>query len=554
MNSPTALRVRSHVGRDLLQSAQLFRYEHSVVWEYVANGLEYKDPATKPVVVVEIDPKAKSIRIRDNGRGMLIADLHAYFQMHGENRDRKLGNPGRGLFGTGKAAAFGIATSLTITTVRSGLRSKVQLTKKDIEAKADGDEIPVRVLEREAATSSPNGTVVEIDNVLLKQIDISSVIRHIERHIAHWPDASVVVNNHECEFSEPEINREIKVKTKDTEYEPLLGDSTLTIKIAKAPLEDDLRGIAILSGGVWHETTLAGCERKPFADYLFGTMDIPKLAQDKSSVPPFDMSRSMKLNRRNELVAELVRFMGVNLETIRRELERQDRERRQSEDQKQLQRQADKIAELINSHFKEWSAKLKSTIAKAGTGRDILPIRGRSTSEELGAVFGKELPALVVGAGASGGDPALEPGSNPSLSAIKVKLDESASENLAKKAPAVARRSAAGGFNIAFEKMGASEKRAKYDRDTRTIYINLEHPRIALELASVSGASPIEEPNFLRMSYEIAVTEYAIVLAQELSTVQYFFDPQDALVSLRQTIDDLSKTFAVAWSHLAPRR
>jgi hypothetical protein len=51
------------------------------------------------------------------------------------------------------------------------------------------------------------------------------------------------------------------------------------------------------------------------------------------------------------------------------------------------------------------------------------------------------------------------------------------------------------------------------------------------------------------MAYEIAFTEYAIVLAQELSTVQYFFDPQDALVELRQTIDDLSKSFASAWSH-----
>ncbi len=40
----TELRVRSHVGRDLLQSAALFKHEHSVVWEYVSNGLEYKDP------------------------------------------------------------------------------------------------------------------------------------------------------------------------------------------------------------------------------------------------------------------------------------------------------------------------------------------------------------------------------------------------------------------------------------------------------------------------------------------------------------------------------
>ena len=32
--------VTTHVGRDLLQSAALFKHEHSVVWEYVSNGLD----------------------------------------------------------------------------------------------------------------------------------------------------------------------------------------------------------------------------------------------------------------------------------------------------------------------------------------------------------------------------------------------------------------------------------------------------------------------------------------------------------------------------------
>jgi Histidine kinase-, DNA gyrase B-, and HSP90-like ATPase len=166
------LKVRSHVGRDLLQSAQLFRHEHAVIWEYVSNGLQYKDPTTRPTVVVEIDPKAKKIKITDNGRGMRMQDLHRYFQMHGENLDRKQGKPGRGFFGTGKSAAFGIANELIITTVRDERRSKVHLTKQDIEAKPDGDEIPVRILEQEVATSSSNGTVVQIEGIFLKQMDI----------------------------------------------------------------------------------------------------------------------------------------------------------------------------------------------------------------------------------------------------------------------------------------------------------------------------------------------------------------------------------------------
>ncbi|MGC3980143.1 MAG: ATP-binding protein [Steroidobacteraceae bacterium] len=555
MSTQSVLKVRSHVGRDLLQSAQLFRHEHAVVWEYVANGLEYKDTSTKPVVVVAIDPKDKSIKISDNGRGMLIEDLSAYFQMHGENRDRKLGKPGRGFFGTGKSAAFGIATSLTITTVRNGRRSKVTLTKQDIQSKGDGDEIPVRILEHEISTTQSNGTLIEINGIFLKQIDISGVIRHIERHIAHWPDASVVVNNHECEFSEPDTSREIKIPTAGTEFEASLGKTELTIKVAKAPLEDEFRGIAILSGGVWHETTLAGCERKPFAEYLFGNIDVTALATDDSGIPPFDMSRSMKLNPRNETVAAIIRFVGVNLEIIRKEIERQDRARRQDEEQKRLQQQGNKIAEIINSHFKSWSTKLKHTAAKSGSGRDLLPAQSQSKAEAVAEVFGDNLPAIEIGQQKddfsrdhtlkSSLDTTSSSAPKPDIPVIK--LDDSANENKGKKAQSSTRNAAVGGFQVSFDNIGSNEKRAKYDREKRTIFINLDHPRISMELKSSSSQLAINDPNFLRMAYEIAFTEYAIVLAQELSTVQYFFDPQDALVELRQTIDELSKSFATAW-------
>lgn len=158
-----------------MQSAQLFRHEHAVVWEYVSNGLQYRDAGTRPTVVVKIDPKAKKIQISGNGRGMLIDDLRRYFQMHGENLDRKQGRPGRGYFETGKSATFGIANALSITTVRNKRRSKVRLTRQDIEARPDGDEIPVQVLESEVQTTAANGTMVEIDEIFSKHIDIASI-------------------------------------------------------------------------------------------------------------------------------------------------------------------------------------------------------------------------------------------------------------------------------------------------------------------------------------------------------------------------------------------
>jgi HSP90 family molecular chaperone len=107
MSSKTIF-VKSHVSRDLLQNAALFKTDKLVIWEYVANGLQYVDPGTNPTVYVKLDSKARRIRISDNGRGMTLEGLQNFFVMHGENLDRKSGAPGRGRFGTGKSAAFGI--------------------------------------------------------------------------------------------------------------------------------------------------------------------------------------------------------------------------------------------------------------------------------------------------------------------------------------------------------------------------------------------------------------------------------------------------------------
>src|SRR4051812_33781232 len=152
---PDHLTVRSHVSRDLLQAAGLFKNERLVVWEYVANELEYVDEGVSPVVKVRLDSKNRKITVAGNGRGMDWSGptgLEHFFFMHGENPDRKAGRPGRGFFGTGKSAAFGIGDVLRITTVRNGRRSQVELRRGDLEGSNSGAPVPVRTLERESAT------------------------------------------------------------------------------------------------------------------------------------------------------------------------------------------------------------------------------------------------------------------------------------------------------------------------------------------------------------------------------------------------------------------
>src|SRR5918994_4983063 len=123
------LSVVSDSARDLLQAAAFFTNEKLVAWEYISNGLQYVDPGTSPRVDVVVDTKQKRMVVSDNGSGMTLEGLKNFFVMHGENVARKRGTPGRGRFGTGKSAAFGIANSLRITTVREGKSSIVELTR-----------------------------------------------------------------------------------------------------------------------------------------------------------------------------------------------------------------------------------------------------------------------------------------------------------------------------------------------------------------------------------------------------------------------------------------
>ena len=215
VENDTQIFVRSHVARDLIQSAQVFKTDNLVVWEYVSNGLEYVDEGTNPVVNVTLDTKKKRIVVIDNGRGMDWEGLQNFFIMHGENIDRKKGKFVRGMFGTGKSAAFGIGDILRVTSIRNGKRSCVELRRSDIDKMKSEDPIPVRGIEREIETDKPNGTMIEIEKIHLKSLNQKGIIQYIERHLAKWRNATVFINNNECEFTEPPIvDQRIYMKTK----------------------------------------------------------------------------------------------------------------------------------------------------------------------------------------------------------------------------------------------------------------------------------------------------------------------------------------------------
>ena len=189
MTAEPKLKVTTHVGRDLLASAAIFKTEASVVWGYVVNSLQYVDPGMSPRVQVQIRPTRREIVISDNGKGMNAEDLNHFFRMHGENLDRLAGRTGRGKWGTGKSAAFGIANVLQVDTIRQGKRNVVSLTRKMIQ-NSGGKDIPLSWEIRDEETDEPNGTVVLIGEINFK-IKRAPVIEYIERHLQASEDRQV---------------------------------------------------------------------------------------------------------------------------------------------------------------------------------------------------------------------------------------------------------------------------------------------------------------------------------------------------------------------------
>jgi anti-sigma regulatory factor (Ser/Thr protein kinase) len=530
--------VQSDVGRDLLQSAEHFKTDRTVVWEYIANGLQYANPDVPPEVMVTINEKKKTITIADNGRGMDKADLQHFFTMHAENRERAAGRIGRGMFGTGKSAAFGIASTLKVSSVKDGKKTTVRLTREQVEGVPQGEQIRPDVPENEVPTGESNGTIVGISRIHLRRIDRATIIRNIERHLAHYPrDVEVFVDHHECKFKEPEIAEEYEFSP-PSDVAGIIGGARLRVKVARGPLDEELRGVQIYSHGNWHATTLAGSENKKMSEFIHGEIDVPTLEEYEGPIRPFDNTRSGQLNPENEIVSAIYRFIGPKIDQVRRQLVERERERAKSEEAQRLAQQADKIAEILSEDFAAFQAKLRRA-QSVTTGRDLGTKYAPTAGEDEGPWV-------------EGGPHLADPlDSDPSREADNEKEPEPSSEAPELPTPvqpneegkttghprggAGKNRKPSGGLHVEHQNLGEEDSRGRYMSDRRTIIINLDHPEVA---AAYKLGGP-DDPAFVRLTWEVAVTEYAVALAQEL--VEQYVVPDEALYDIRDTINRVSR-------------
>src|SRR5262249_20526068 len=162
-------------------------------------------------------------------------------------------------------------------------------------------------------------------------------------------------------------------------------------------------------------------------------------------------------------------FVGSHIETVRRELEQADKERRKARDAKRLAEQAGDIAKIINKDFDAWRNHVQRTLAKTPGSSDIL--RGSHVGDsDAGAVVlpGDEIPAIIVDGGHGEGERGNGDGGG-GRHGKKLERADNGGETTGTLRKQT-RPTAAGGFSVDFRNMGAEDRRAAYKREERTIY------------------------------------------------------------------------------------
>ena len=536
------LTVTSHVSRDFLQNAAYFNTLPKVIWEYVSNSLDNGKENIPITVAVTVSKEDDSLIIADNGSGMSRDDLEHFFTMHGENVQRKKGKRVRGRFGTGKSAAFGIAKFLTIETRCKGLKNIVSLHVEDIKKASSGKPFYVNDIIINEPTEDDDGTIVNIKELLIGKIDTETTISYIEKHLARYHlRASVIINGHNCKFKEPPAIKTIKLNA-PAELEKFIGSPELIIKVAPFGLDQDERGIDILSDGIWHETTLGEVEGREMSDRLFGEIDISLLEKVEDDIAPFDNTRNNLLNRANPRVVIIIGWISQELEKVRQTLVQDERERRKTEQAKKLEQEAQRMASILNDDFKNLlmeleisrkisgkpKGKIDDVITESG---DIFPGGGNSDSQwqEAGQPHGD---------GHGGKNPPGDgdyPRPGPSL------IDGEA-KGSPKQADATGKKNRSGLFSIEFANLTEDWPRSRYERAEHKILINLDHPQVAFALKE--GGGSLDSRHFLSTVYEVAAVEYAQTIPFERIQQGEQVDAADALFIVGDTIDRITRRFS----------
>ena len=556
------LTVRSNVARDVLQTADEFGSPPKMIVEYVSNSLDNPQDLTQPVTVRVAHRRyglRKEVTISDDACGMDAAGLKRFFVMHSENAQRQRGRRARGRFGTGKAAAFGVGTSLHIDTIRNGRRWMVELTLDELRAAAVADRPPLPATLRDGEpTDRANGTTITVGGIS-KGVKPQSIANELRRRLGRQlENHNVYVENRRVRVVEPQPEQSWNFSSADNRAaaEVLGTDLVCAVHAVTAgrAVDEPLRGITVTSNEVPVAQYPAAGD---LASRIWGLVEVPALDEDTSTPGPFTDKRDLTLNVDNALAAATISWVQHCLEEVARALQEQDRDRRRRARTAELQRAASQAEAVLNEHYRSefrsmaGAGKGGGTTTATGTsaagtrpaddGESVIPDdRGTAGYQPQPAHRGTD-PDLGDGEQTGQDDQQRGPSEGAALGRPLPRprdpLGEGRGQPVTQLQQQRQRRSR-GGFHIEYGHNGEDAPRAAYYASALTIEINLDHPLLA--------AVASDRDLFQGLAFTIAAEEYAQATANELLSESTLEDAYEALQYTRSTMDRLSRAFANA--------
>lgn len=533
------LQMRGNLSKSLLQIAAQFSDAPSAIYEYVSNSIEYRDGPDGLRVMVLIEKN--KIEISDNSMGMDNEILKNFFTLSGENLARQGKQKSwlkRGMYGTGKIAAFGIANSLTVETCKDGLKNIYRLTRDLIESTADdSNAIPLEKITDDEATQEPDGTKILIEDLNIK-INSQDVIRKIEREISNFRglDIQISVNSYVCEIKPLDIIQEY-IFPLNGAVKDRYGDCYLTVQVSRSPLDEFDRGISIMSNKNRIGLEDCGISKKECGNLISGFIDIPDIESPIDNVTSFNQTRNMKLNPSHKGVKELIIFMGPKLEEVRKEILQKRDSERNSLQSKKLTQITDELSIKFNDQWNKLKKQLDE-IRVGANGRNVNSLFYEiGDDDDLSAIGSGEDFDVEFSHDIRIGDTLNKTSPEDEPQKDLIESDESSHQGA--KQPGKISKRRRSGFLVDHDSLGEDEHRSIYVKDDLKIIINTDHPTVKACMRSCNN--DVENITFKRLVFEIAFREFEHAIGQEMIVDNDNYPPRDLLYEMRSNYDKISR-------------
>jgi hypothetical protein len=478
--------------------------------------------------------------IEDDASGMDSDDLRRFFYMHAENEARRRGRKVRGRFGTGKAAAFGVGTSLQVETVRGGRQWVVRLEKQElIDAAKENRNPQIDIRVDGAPTTARNGTIIIVDGVA-RSVYEKRVVKELQRRLGrHLQVHNVDVFGERVEFLEPAVKRSWAFQAADEpDLTSVVGAGVVcNINAAVGVVEEEWRGITVTANG------FPVAQIEGTGDHgvrLFGACEVPALDADTSTPGPYTDARDLTLNEDNAIAGPLAAWVRKCLATAAGELAAEERERRRRAQDAALRTAASKMEDVLNRHFHGEFRRARNPVGEIGTKLNgVVPDENGNLVGPNEGVAGYDLPPSEPrDGGATHAHPDDHNATTESASRLKDRDPFGEGRGEALRPNEEPKRRRRGGFRIDFEHAGQDAPRSRYLEGELLILVNLDHPEMAA--AHRDGDTPL----FRMLAFEAAAQEYSFATAYVRIDEDASIDPSDIVEYVRATLDNLTRDVA----------